>query len=127
MATTEQFQALFDPEGVVVAGVSSHPGKFGFVALHNILASGYRGQVFGTNRECIEVLGVQTLADADGRGVRRQERWPVLLALLVAGALAGGVGGEAVERLALGVDDDRPEAGLGQGDGRVAGRGGGRL
>ena len=35
---TEQFRALFDPRGVVVAGASTHPGKFGFVALHNILA-----------------------------------------------------------------------------------------
>jgi acetyltransferase len=61
----DQFRALFDPKGVVVAGVSSHPGKFGFVALHNILASGYAGQVFGTNRERIEVLGVQTLGDID--------------------------------------------------------------
>jgi acetyltransferase len=63
MATTEQFRALFDPRGVVVAGASSHPGKFGFVALHNILASGYKGAVFGTNRESIEVLGIQTVPD----------------------------------------------------------------
>ena len=36
-------RALFEPRGVVVAGASTHPGKFGFVALHNILAAGYRG------------------------------------------------------------------------------------
>lgn len=65
MATTEQFLALFEPRGVVVAGASSHPGKFGFVALHNILAAGYGGEVFATNREGIEVLGVQTLTDID--------------------------------------------------------------
>ena len=28
------------PRGVVVAGASTHPGKFGFVALHNLLAAG---------------------------------------------------------------------------------------
>ena len=28
---------LFEPRGVIVTGVSSHPGKFGFVTLHNIL------------------------------------------------------------------------------------------
>ena len=44
------FRALFDPRGVVVAGASSHPGKFGFVALHNLLSQGYRGEVFATNR-----------------------------------------------------------------------------
>ena len=63
MATYEHFQALFDPKGVVVAGASSHPGKFGFVALHNILAAGYAGKVFATNRDAIEVLGIQTLPD----------------------------------------------------------------
>jgi acyl-CoA synthetase (NDP forming) len=54
----ERFSALFDPKGVIVAGASSHPGKFGFVALHNILAGGYAGRVLATNREGGEVLGV---------------------------------------------------------------------
>lgn len=40
-----QFRALFEPKGVVVTGASTHPGKFGFVSLHNILASGYAGGV----------------------------------------------------------------------------------
>ena len=42
----DQFRALFEPRGIVVAGASSHPGKFGFVALHNILSQGYAGGVF---------------------------------------------------------------------------------
>ncbi len=63
--TDEQFRALFDPKGVLVAGASTHPGKFGFVSLHNILASGYRGAVFGTNLEGEEVLGIRTVADID--------------------------------------------------------------
>ena len=37
------FKALFEPRGVVVTGASSHPGKFGFVSLHNLLAAGYAG------------------------------------------------------------------------------------
>jgi acetyltransferase len=57
----EQFRALFDPRGVVVAGASTHPGKFGFVALHNILANGYGGKVYATNREGAPVLGIDTL------------------------------------------------------------------
>jgi acyl-CoA synthetase (NDP forming) len=61
--TDEQFRALFEPKGVLVAGASTHPGKFGFVSLHNILASGYRGAVFGTNLEGEEVLGIRTVAD----------------------------------------------------------------
>jgi acyl-CoA synthetase (NDP forming) len=59
----EQFRALFDPKGVLVTGASTHPGKFGFVSLHNLLASGYAGAVFGTNLKGEEVLGVQTVAD----------------------------------------------------------------
>ncbi len=42
---------LFDPKGIIIAGVSSHPGKFGFVVLHNILACGYKGKVFAVGRE----------------------------------------------------------------------------
>jgi len=58
------FRALFEPRGVLVAGASSHPGKFGFTALHNILAAGYRGRVFATNRDGGEILGVKTMPDA---------------------------------------------------------------
>ncbi|CAM8625810.1 COG1042 Acyl-CoA synthetase (NDP forming) [Acidimicrobiia bacterium] len=57
----DHFDALFDPRGVVVAGASTHPGKFGFVALHNILSCGYTGNVFATNRDGAEVLGRPTL------------------------------------------------------------------
>lgn len=61
--TDEQFRALFEPRGVLVTGASTHPGKFGFVSLHNLLASGYRGGVYGTNLQGEEVLGVRTVAD----------------------------------------------------------------
>ena len=57
------FDALFDPRGVIVAGASTHPGKFGFVSLHNILAAGYDGVVAATNRDRSDVLGISTVAD----------------------------------------------------------------
>jgi acyl-CoA synthetase (NDP forming) len=63
--TSEQFLALFEPRGVLVAGASTHPGKFGFVSLHNLLASGYQGAVYGTNLQKEIVLGIQTVADID--------------------------------------------------------------
>src|SRR5690242_13873158 len=47
---------------MVVAGASTHPGKFGFVALHNSLAHGYAGAVGATNLEGAPVLGVDTVA-----------------------------------------------------------------
>jgi acetyl-CoA synthetase (ADP-forming) len=61
----EGFAALFEPRGVIVAGASAHPGKFGFVALHNILAGGYAGRVGATNLEAAPVLGVHTVASVD--------------------------------------------------------------
>ncbi|MGH9246240.1 MAG: CoA-binding protein [Acidimicrobiales bacterium] len=60
---SDRFRPLFDPDGVVVVGASTHPGKFGFVALHNLLAAGYRGRIFGVNPEGPTVLGVPTLRD----------------------------------------------------------------
>ncbi len=50
---------------MVVAGASSHPGKFGFVALHNILSQGYRGEVYATNRDGGTILGIDTVAGID--------------------------------------------------------------
>lgn len=63
--TPEQFAALFEPRGIVVAGASTHPGKFGFVSLHNIIASGYSGRILATNRERKTVLGIETIADLE--------------------------------------------------------------
>jgi acetyltransferase len=61
----DAFRSLFEPRGVVVTGASTHPGKFGFVSLHNLLASGYRGAVYATNLAGEEVLGIRTVADVD--------------------------------------------------------------
>jgi acetyltransferase len=63
--TAEHFRALFEPRGVIVAGASTHPGKFGFVALHNILANGYGGKVFATNLEGTPVLGIDTVSSIE--------------------------------------------------------------
>ncbi|MCY3633528.1 MAG: CoA-binding protein [bacterium] len=53
---------LFNPRGIVVAGASTHPGKFGFVALHNVLAGGFEGAVFATNPDQPTILGVEAMA-----------------------------------------------------------------
>ena len=62
---SDRFRALFEPRGVVVVGASSHPGKFGFVALHNILSQGYAGPVYATNREGGTILGIETVKTID--------------------------------------------------------------
>jgi acetyltransferase len=59
------FAALFDPAGVIVAGASSHPGKFGFVVLHNILRHSYPGRVFATNIDGGDILGVRAHTNVD--------------------------------------------------------------
>jgi len=61
MIDIKHIDGLFNPKGVVVVGASTHPGKFGFVALHNILSSGFDGPVFATNPNKPEILGIQTL------------------------------------------------------------------
>jgi acetyltransferase len=60
---SDRFSALFDPAGVVVVGASTHPGKFGFAALHNLLAAGYAGRVFAVSRGGEPILGHPTIAD----------------------------------------------------------------
>ena len=66
--TPGHLRALFEPRGVVVVGASSHPGKFGFVSLHNLLAAGFAGPVFATNLSGESVLGIQTVASIDDIG-----------------------------------------------------------
>jgi len=56
---------LFEPRGIIVTGVSNHPGKFGFVALHNILSCGFAGPVFAIGREEGKVLGQSILKSVD--------------------------------------------------------------
>ena len=56
----DRLRPLFLPQGVIVTGVSAHPGKFGTVAYHNLLSMGYKGRVFGINREGTEILGHRT-------------------------------------------------------------------
>jgi acetyltransferase len=63
MSDAQRLTPLFEPRGVVVAGASTHPGKFGFVSLHNIRAAGYEGALYATNRAGSEVLGEPTLTD----------------------------------------------------------------
>jgi len=58
----KHFQALFSPRAVVVVGASTHPGKFGFVSLHNILSNEFAGKVYATNLQGENILGIQTVA-----------------------------------------------------------------
>jgi acyl-CoA synthetase (NDP forming) len=61
--TAKHFNALFNPRAIVVIGASSHPGKFGFVSLHNALANQFAGGIYATNLQQEIILGVQTVSD----------------------------------------------------------------
>ena len=61
----ENYEALFAPRGVVVVGASTHPGKFGFVSLHNMLTNGYPGKIFATHLERARVLDVDCCDSVD--------------------------------------------------------------
>ena len=60
-----QYDSLFSPRAIVVVGASSHPGKFGFVSLHNILSNKFAGKVYATNLAGEVILGIQTVASID--------------------------------------------------------------
>ena len=52
---------LFYPRGIAVTGVSSHPGKFGTAAFHNLRRFGFEGELFPIHRDGAEILGTPTL------------------------------------------------------------------
>ncbi|MGE4652581.1 MAG: acetate--CoA ligase family protein, partial [Myxococcota bacterium] len=64
-ALRQRFEPLFHPRGVIVAGASTHPAKFGFVTVHNLLRFGYEGEIFAINRDGADVLGRPTLRDIE--------------------------------------------------------------
>ncbi|MDG2050816.1 MAG: acetate--CoA ligase family protein [Myxococcota bacterium] len=64
-AIRDRFQPLFHPRGIIVAGVSSHPGKFGFVTLHNLMRFGFEGALFPVKPDGAEVLGRETLTSVE--------------------------------------------------------------
>jgi acetyltransferase len=59
-AVVERFRPLFYPRGIVLTGVSAHPGKFGSVAYHNLIACGYEGELFPVNRDGAVCFGRPT-------------------------------------------------------------------
>ena len=57
ISALERLRPLFHPRGIIVTGVSTHPGKFGTAAYHNLLRFNFAGELFPINREGAEVLG----------------------------------------------------------------------
>ncbi len=59
----EQFDALFNPETIVIVGASDNKNKFGYFVLDSLQKSGYNGKIIGINPRMKgkEVLGVPIL------------------------------------------------------------------
>jgi len=55
---TDNLEAFLSPDGVAVVGASRDPEKLGHGILSNILASGYKGNVYPVNPKTDEVLGL---------------------------------------------------------------------
>ncbi|MDG2210687.1 MAG: CoA-binding protein [Acidimicrobiales bacterium] len=117
---TRDLLPLFEPKGIIIAGVSSHPGKFGFVVLHNILSCGYNGNVFAVGREsgmlldqpvlssinevphgAADLLVVCTPVQANEELIRSAAELGVKAVFMVTGGYseAGGEGVEAEKRI----------------------------
>lgn len=54
----DAFRALLSPDSVAIVGLSTDPGKHGARVLRNLRALGYRGEVWGVNRNATSVDGV---------------------------------------------------------------------
>lgn len=61
----DRFRPLFYPRGVAISGVSSHPGKWGFLFLHHLIRFGYPGKIFPIHRDGTEVLDRATCKTID--------------------------------------------------------------
>jgi len=59
MSGKVDLKALFEPKSVAVVGASSNPAKIGHKVLSNILAGGYRGEVYPVNPKGGEILGLK--------------------------------------------------------------------
>lgn len=67
--TQTDLQYLFNPRHIAVVGASHTEGKIGYIVLHNIIESGYKGQIYPVNPKGGEILGkrvYRNIADIEG-------------------------------------------------------------
>jgi acetyltransferase len=57
MLDTVGLQQLFEPRSVAIIGASTKPGKVGHDILHNMISSGYEGEVYPVNPHADQILG----------------------------------------------------------------------
>jgi acyl-CoA synthetase (NDP forming) len=60
------FDSFFNPRGIALVGASSHPNKWGFRVLANILAGGFQGPVYPVNPRGGTLLGLKMVPSLQG-------------------------------------------------------------
>ena len=55
----EAMRRIFAPRGVAVIGASATPGKIGYSAVENLIAGGYKGNIYPINPGASEILGLR--------------------------------------------------------------------
>jgi acetyltransferase len=57
------FESLFNPKSVAMAGVSHHKGKVAYETLANMIAAGYEGEIFPVNPQADTIEGLKCYPD----------------------------------------------------------------
>ncbi|HZZ93743.1 MAG TPA: bifunctional acetate--CoA ligase family protein/GNAT family N-acetyltransferase [Usitatibacter sp.] len=60
--TTHYLRALFEPASVALVGATERPGKLAARVMENLLAAGFRGELFAVNPKYASVRGVPCVA-----------------------------------------------------------------
>ena len=60
-----EMKSLFEPRTIAIIGVSKNPDKVGHKILHNVIGSGYKGNVYPVNPKGGEILGLKVYPDLD--------------------------------------------------------------
>jgi acetate---CoA ligase (ADP-forming) len=55
------YEALFRPKNVAVIGASAQPGKLGNTVVANMIAAGYKGDIYPVNPKGDEILGLKVI------------------------------------------------------------------
>jgi acetyl coenzyme A synthetase (ADP forming)-like protein len=71
-------ESFFNPQSVAIVGASRQKGKVGYEILHNMVASGYRGDIYPVNRSADVMEGLKCYPDLEAIG-----RTPDLVIIIV--------------------------------------------
>lgn len=59
----ENLSSLFNPASVVLVGASQREGSLGNLIAHNLIASGFKGELLAVNSKYQQVQGIRCYAN----------------------------------------------------------------